>query len=600
MTRAPVPTRRRVLIVGNGMAGARLAEEIRHRDPDATRFAVTIVGEEPHAAYNRVLLSTVVAGKITPRDTRLKPDGWWAARHIDVRTGTRVTAVDVVASTATLTSSGPSRATPATPAASASTPNAVFGAERTGRTLSSRPNAAFGDKGAFRDRRTPGDLGALGREEVVCWDELVFATGSASFIPPIEGVYAEAAGPDTGPHAGPDAGPQLAEGVVAFRTVDECRRIVELAGSAAHAVVLGGGLLGLEAARGLLAQGIDVTVVHPMDFPMERQMDADGGAVLARVVRKLGAHLVLNRFVTARRSADDHGPDRVVLDDGTELPADLVVISTGVRPRTDLAHALGLEVNRGIVVDDRLTTSVPHVHAIGECSEHRGEVPGLVQPGWDQARVLADLLTGADPEATYTGTSVLTRLKAHDIDLASMGSVTVDVHDHEHEVLAFTDPSRGRYAKLVLRSDRLVGAILLGVGDAAGALTQLYDSGSAVPRDRLALMLGRAVTRRSGPERANLAEMPGSAVICRCNTVTKSAIVGAFREGADTVAAVAEATRATTGCGSCSGAVDGLCSWLRSSEPAPPSHDRPEAGGHADPTDSPQAPAAVALTEGAA
>ena len=496
------PTPRRIVIVGNGMAGARLAEEIRHRDPDGSRFAVTIVGEEPHAAYNRVLLSTVVAGKITPRETRLKPEGWWAARRIEVVTGARVTGVDLEARTATLT--GTTSAT---------------------------------------------------NERVLEWDELVLATGSTSFIPPIDGVDRD--GLDASGH----------DGVVAFRTVDECQRIVELAESASHAVVLGAGLLGLEAARGLLAQGVDVTIVHPMGFPMERQMDADGGAVLARVVRELGANLVLGRFVAARRSADEQGPARVVLDDGSELPADLVVISTGVRPRVDLGAKLGLEVNRGIVVDDRLATSAPHVHAIGECSEHRGEVPGLVQPGWDQARVLADVLTGADPEAAYTGTSVLTRLKAHDIDLASMGSVTVDVHDPDHEVLSFTDPSRGRYAKLVLHSDRLVGAILLGVGDAAGALTQLYDSGSAVPRDRLALMLGRAVTRSSAPESANLAEMPGSTVICRCNTVTKSAIVGAFRAGADTVPAVAEATRATTGCGSCKGAVDGLCSWLRSSEP---------------------------------
>ena len=258
---------------------------------------------------------------------------------------------------------------------------------------------------------------------------------------------------------------------------------------------------------------------------------------------------------------------------------------------------MGLEVDRAVVVDDRLATSIPHVHAIGECAEHRGEVPGLVQPGWDQARVLADVLTGVDPETVYEGTSVLTRLKAHDIDLASMGTVDVDVHDPGHEVLTFTDPSRGRYAKLVLRQDRLVGAILLGVGDAAGALTQLYDTGAAVPRDRLALMLGRAVTRSGAPETANLAEMPGTAVICRCNTVTKSAIVGAFRAGADSVAGVAEATRATTGCGSCKGAVDGLCSWLRSSEPqsTPSSPSVPPSATTPDPVSAP-----AALTEGAA
>jgi assimilatory nitrate reductase electron transfer subunit len=535
MTPTP-PTRRHVLVVGNGMAGSRLAEEIRRRDPDASRFAVTVVGEEPHAAYNRVLLSTVVAGTLGPRETRLKPSGWWAAHDVDARSGVRVDSIDVATRAAVLSPSG------------------------------------------------------RARPECVHWDELVLATGSEAFVPPMDGTRDDPT-------------------VVAFRTLDDCERILALAARARHAVVVGGGLLGLEAARGLLAQGVDVTVVHPMGFPMERQMDADGGAVLARVVRELGARLVLGRLVTARHDADDHGPARVVLDDGTVHPADLVVVAAGVRARTDLARSIGLEVNRGVVVDDRLATSAPHVHAIGECAEHRGEVPGLVQPGWDQARVLADVLTGADPDATYTGTSVLTRLKAHDIDLASMGSVAVDVHDPEHEVLSFTDPSRGRYAKLVLRSDRLVGAILLGVGDAAGPLTQLFDTGAVAPRDRLALMLGRAVTRSGAPEGANLAEMPGGAVICRCNTVTKSAIVTAFRAGAGTVPAVAEATRATTGCGSCTSAVDGLCSWLRSSDPVhisgaaepdrhPPSRRTASVPLVTDPADSPQAPAA--LTEGAA
>jgi assimilatory nitrate reductase electron transfer subunit len=512
---------RHVLIVGNGMAGARLAEEIRHRDPDAARFAVTVVGEEPHAAYNRVLLSTVVSGAIAARDTRLKPDGWWAARHIDVVTGARVTGVDTAARTATLTSDG--------------------------------------------------------SERDVTWDELVLATGSASFVPPSEGLYAGRPGPEA----------PLAAGVVSFRTVDDCDRIIAAVESASTAVVLGGGLLGLEAARGLLARGVDVTVVHPQDFPMDRQLDADGGAVLSRVVRGIGARLVLGRFVVARHGATAEEPPHVVLDDGSALPADLVVVAAGVRPRTELAVAMGLDVEKAVVVDDRLATSVPHVHAIGECAQHRGEVPGLVQPGWDQARVLADVLTGADPDTVYEGTSVLTRLKAPDIDLASMGTVDVDVHDTGHEVLAFTDPSRGRYAKLVLRQDRLVGAILLGVGDAAGPLTQLYDTGATVPRDRLSLMLGRAITRSGATESVNLAEMPGAAVVCRCNTVTKAAIVGAFRQGADTVSAVAQTTRATTGCGSCTSAVDGLCSWLRSAEPSPT------------PT-SETLPAVAALTEGAA
>ncbi|WP_323100847.1 FAD-dependent oxidoreductase [Intrasporangium sp. YIM S08009] len=494
---SPDAPRRHVLVVGNGMAGARFAEELRRRDAEV---AITVVGEEPHEAYNRVLLSTVVAGTIGPRETRLKPNGWWATHDVLVRAGIRVTALDVSARTATLTAAAP-------------------------------------------------DAGGVAAPEVLRWDELVLATGSDAFVPPIAGAADDPS-------------------VIAFRTLDDAERLVTAAESAHHAVVVGGGLLGLEAARGLLGHGVHVTVVHPAAHPMDRQLDHDGGAVLTRVVQGLGARLALGRQVGERRRATSEAPGAVVLDDGTELPADLVVLAAGVRPRVDLARAAGLDVGRGVVVDDRLGASHPHVHAIGECAEHRGEVPGLVQPGWDQARVLADVLSGADPAATYTGTSVVTRLKAPDVDLTSMGRVDVGVHDAGHEVLAFTDPVRGRYAKLVLRADRLVGAILLGVGDAAGPLTQLYDTGATAPRDRLALMLGRAVTRAGGAESVNLAEMPGGAVICRCNTVTKSAIVEAFRSGADTVPAVAEATRATTGCGSCASAVDGLCSWLRSAEPS--------------------------------
>ena len=497
----PMDRAQRVLVVGNGMAGSRLAEELRERDPHAERFEITVVGEERHPAYNRVLLSTVVAGRLSPRGARLKPDGWWAARHIAVRTGTRVIAVDPGARTATL------------------------------------------DDG-----------------DVLAWDELVLATGSEPFVPPMEG--------DTGPDAG----------IVTFRTIDDCQRISALAANARHVVVVGGGLLGLEAARGLLGTRVGVAIVHLSDVPMERQLDADGGAVLARVVRDLGATLHLGRCVTARRIRRD-GAGTVVLDDGTALPADLVVLAAGVRPRVELARALGLDVNRAIVVDDRLATSMAHVHAIGECSEHRGTVPGLVQPGWDQARVLAEVIAGSGTEAAYEGTNVLTRLKVHDIDLTSMGIIDVDVHDEDHEVLAFTDPRRGRYAKLVLRGDRLVGAILLGVGDAAGPLIQLYDSGAIVPRDRLTLMLGRAVTRTGPSESPRLAEMPGGTVICRCNTVTKGDIVGAYRAGCHSVTAIADATRATTGCGGCSSAVDGLCSWLRTAEPreAPTSPLRPRA-----------------------
>ncbi len=542
MTPTPPPTR--VLIVGYGMAGARLAEELRHRDPSGERLTVTVVGEENHAAYNRILLSNVVAGSVTPRETRLRPDTWWANRGIDVRTGVRVESVDLANRTATVCRPSPSPLLP---------PNAAFGAERTGIRLSSTTNAAFGAQGGGGDE-----------VEELEWDELVLATGSTPFLPPLEGDPFD---------------------VVALRTLDDCERIVAVAESARTAVILGGGLLGLEAARGLLARGLDVTVVHPMDFPMERQLDADGGAVLTRVLAGMGVTVLLGRMATARHPATADGPAHVVLDDGRTVPADLVVVAAGVRPSTDLAASLGADVARGVVVDDQLATSIPHVHAIGDCAEHCGLVQGLVQPAWDQARVLADVLSGVDPSATYASTPTVTRLKANDIDLASMGDTSVTIHDPGHEVLSFAEPSRGRYGKLVVRDERIVGAILLGGGDAAGTLTQLFDTGALVPRDRLSLLLGRPLFREGAAGgQANLAEMPGSTVLCRCNSVIKSAVVAAWQGGAQSVPEIAETTRATTGCGGCTSAVQGICDWLRSADP----HDRPGS------------PTTPALSEGAA
>ncbi|WFR74102.1 FAD-dependent oxidoreductase [Prescottella defluvii] len=480
---------RRVVIVGNGMAGARLAEELRRRERDPARLEVVVIGAEPRAAYNRILLSNVLAGSITARDTRLRPDDWWARNHVDVRVGVRVTAIDTAA-----------------------------------RKLRCDDGTALG------------------------YDELVLATGSTPFVPRVDGMAA------------------ADERVVAFRTVEDCDRIAAAARPGCRAVVLGGGLLGSKAARGLLLRGADVTVVHPKAVPMERQLDDGGGRVLTRVLAGLGVRVVLERRVVALRRG---GTDRtLVLDDGSELPADLVVLTAGIRPATELAYAAGIALDNGVVVDDALRTSAPHVWAIGECAQHRGEVYGLVQPGWEQAAVVADRITGADPDAQYDGTPPVTRLKAHDIDLASMGDVSADLHGadphDDRDVLVVADPARGRYAKLVVAGERIVGAVLLGSPDVVGTITQLFDAELPVPQDRMALLTGRG---GGAGESVSPAGMPGGAVICRCNTVTKSHLTSAWRAGARSVPALATATRATTGCGGCSSAVEGICEWLRTADP---------------------------------
>jgi assimilatory nitrate reductase electron transfer subunit len=256
--------------------------------------------------------------------------------------------------------------------------------------------------------------------------------------------------------------------------------------------------------------------------------------------------------------------DGLKLADGSHVPAELVVVSAGVRAETELARAAGLTVDRGILVDDALRTSDPRVHAIGDCAQHPATEAGLVQSAFDQAAVLAARLTGADPAIRYHGTPAVTRLKARDIDLATMGDVYPDpAGDQEpgFEVVCMQDSARGRYGKLVLRDDRVVGAILLGLPDAAANIIQLFDSGTPAPGDRLALLLGRALPDgQPGPAgAASVAELPDDTLVCRCNSVTKNHLVAAWRDGARDLAA---ATRATTGCGGCRGTVTDIANWL--------------------------------------
>jgi assimilatory nitrate reductase electron transfer subunit len=478
-----------VVVVGYGMAGARLAEDIRRHDPDATSVQLTMLGAESHPAYNRVLLSTVLAGHLDAGRTALHDEYWAQKNQVDLRIGTSALAID-----------------------------------RVGHRI------------------------LIADESEVDYDRLVLATGSRAWIPPMDGLLA-----DNG---------DLAHDVSAFRTIDDCARIVAIAEPDAAVIVLGGGLLGLEAARGLAGRGCRVTVVHPKPYLMERQLDAGAAGVLRKSLERLGVGFRLGVGAVA------HVPGSGLrLADGTHLPADLLVVSTGVRAETGLAGAAGLTVDGGILVDDALRTSDPAIHAIGDCARHPGSGAGLVQPAWEQAGVLAARLTGADPTARYTGTPMVTRLKARDIDLAALGDVHTTVDDPAAEVVQLQDPARGRYAKLVLREDRVTGAIVLGVPDAAATITQLYDQGSLAPSDRLALLLGRALP--GAPTTASPGDLPGSALLCRCNTVSKGELVSAWQDGARDLSTLATRTRATTGCGGCRDAVSDLLGWLAAAEPDP-------------------------------
>jgi assimilatory nitrate reductase electron transfer subunit len=385
--------------------------------------------------------------------------------------------------------------------------------------------AVFGSEVVRIDRSAQTVNTADGRSTP--YDMLVLATGSQAVVPPVPG----------------------AELAIPFRTLDDCHRIMEAAERAGRAVVVGGGLLGIEAARGLAGRGLPVTLLHLADHLMERQLDAEAGLVLGETLTGLGVD------IRTGVSAEAILEEGVRLADGELVEADLVVLACGVRAVTGLAKESGLSVRRGIVVDDEMRTEDPAVFAIGECAEHDGTVYGLVAPAWEQAAVAAEVITGG--KALYRGSRLVTRLKARSVELAAMGETQLT---EEHaEVVRFTHRARGTYRKLVIRDGRLVGAILLGDTDAVGTLTQLFDRGGPLPGDRAGLLFpGLAtVTVADSP-----VLMPDAAKVCQCNNVTKGQIRACWEAGARDVAAVASATRATTGCGTCRDAVEGIVGWL--------------------------------------
>ncbi|MFC4062109.1 FAD-dependent oxidoreductase [Planomonospora corallina] len=457
----------RLVVVGNGMAGARLVSEVRARDKD---MKVTVFGAESWQPYNRVLLSNVVAGSMVPDQVRLLDPAWYADHGVTAMPGVTVTAID---------------------------------------------------------RETQAVVTADGGREP--YDVLVLATGSEAVVPPVPG----------------------AERAVTFRTLDDCQAILAAARTARGAVVVGGGLLGVEAARGLAGRGLPVTLLHLAGHLMERQLDPEAGLVLAETLTDLG---VRTRTGVVVEEIGEHG---VRLAGGEEIDGDLVVLACGVRPVTGLAAAAGLEVERGVVVDDEMRTDDPAVFAIGECAQHRGTVYGLVAPAWEQAAVVADLVTGADKTARYRGSRLVTRLKAASVELAAMGETHLTEDDAE--VVRFSHRARGTYRKLVIRDGRLVGAILLGETAAVGTLTQLFDRGAPVPGDRAGLLFPGLA---AAPVADSPVRMPDAAKVCQCNNVTKGQIRACWESGARDVEAVAAATRATTGCGGCRDAVEGIVGWL--------------------------------------
>jgi nitrite reductase (NADH) large subunit len=469
-----------LVVVGNGMAGARAVEEILGRG-GGDLFEITMFGDEPYGNYNRILLSNVLSGVDDESGIFLNDLDWYAANGIELRAGVRVTRIDRFA------------------------------------------------------RRVQADDGTHRQ-----YHKLIIATGSNAFIPPIPGIR----NPNRGYH----------QGVFAFRTIDDTRGMIRYARQHERAVVIGGGLLGLEAARGLQHHLSHVTLVHAGAHLMNAQLDAQGGAILRRSVEKLGIEVVTGAHTTEILGRD--AVTGVRLKDGREIPCDVVVVAAGIRANTELAATSGLVVERGVVVDDHLRAQdEPDIYAVGECVQHRGETYGLVAPLWEQARVLADHITGVNPKAAYHGSRTATKLKVAGVDVASMGLREAERDDDE--TIVFAEPRKGVYKSVVIRDGRLVGATLVGDIKKIAFLTQAYNDGLALPEERVELMFDLGAPS----DAVTAAELADDLQVCNCNGVTKRALVDAVEGGARTLGAVMEGTRAGKGCGSCKGLVAQIVEW---------------------------------------
>jgi nitrite reductase (NADH) large subunit len=472
---------KRLVVIGNGMAGARVVEEILQRD--ARRFSITMFGAEPYGNYNRILLSNVLNGSQRLEDIFLNPLLWYTERDITLHAGVKATLID-------------------------RTRRVVIGKPM-------RPAALpYGMDGC--------DQAATAIEEP--YDKVIIATGSRPFLPPMEGMDKP--------------------GVFQFRTVDDCEQIASYAKQCKRAAVIGGGLLGLEAARGLLTHGVEVTVLEAVPQLMPAQLDAEAAALLKTTMEQMGVQVLLEKIST--HILGDECVTGLRFKDGATLETDMVVVSTGIRPICEIAKDSGLTVERGIVCNDQMRTNDPDIFAVGECVQHRGVIYGLVDPIWDQAATLADVITEKKPHAVYTGSKLATKLKVMGVQLASMG--VTKATQPEDEVVVYREPSRGVYKKMVIRDDKLAGAILLGETDTAGVLTQMFTLETALPERRADLLFGTS----SGAPILSVFDLPDHAQICNCNGVSKGCIKEAIQIGkCKSVTQVGAHTKAGAGCGSC-------------------------------------------------
>ncbi|MEQ1881492.1 MAG: nitrite reductase large subunit NirB [Burkholderiales bacterium] len=462
----------KLVMVGNGMAGVKTIEELLKIAPDL--YDITVFGAEPHANYNRILLSPVLAGEMSLKDIMLNDEAWYAQHGIRLHLGKKVVKIDRAA------------------------------------------RRAIADDGTTET-----------------YDRLLLATGSNPFMLPVPGANLP--------------------GVITYRDIADTEAMIEASKKYRRAVVIGGGLLGLEAANGLQLRGMDVTVVHLMPWLMERQLDRAAAALLQRSLEQKGLKFMLEKQ-TAEITAREGRVAGLKFKNGEEIAADLVVMAVGIRPNFDLAKSAGLHCERGIVVSDTLQTHDPRIYAVGECVAHRGNTYGLVAPLFEMAKVCATHLAEFGI-GRYQGSVTSTKLKVTGVDLFSAGNFA---GGEDTEEIVLHDPMGGIYKKLVIQDDRVIGGVMVGDTADGARYFQLIRDRQNIADIRDHLMFGEAHLGNAGHQGQNkAAAMPDSMEVCGCNGIAKGTISRAIKEkGLFTLEEVRRHTKASSSCGSCTGLVE--------------------------------------------
>jgi nitrite reductase (NADH) large subunit len=466
-------TKKRLVVIGNGMAPGRVLDKLFEAAPGA--YDVTIFNAEPRVNYDRIMLSPLLTGEKSFEQIVIHGDGWYVKHGVTLYKGATVTGIDRAAKTVT-----------------------------------------------------------SARGVTVPYDKLIIATGSQPIVIPVPG--------------------HKLAGVLSYRDLDDVQAMLIAAKSRGKAIVIGGGLLGLEAAVGLKEQGMDVTVLHLMPTLMERQLDPTSGHLLQKAIEARGIKVITK--ANTKAILGEKRVEALVLEDGTNLPCDLIVMAVGIRPNAQLAKDAGLDVNRGIKVAADMRTSDPDIYAVGECAEADGQVFGLVAPLYEMATVIAAQLTG-DDTAAFKASVTATKLKVTGINLFSAGDFA---EGRDREEIVLRDASRGVYKRLILQDNKLIGAVMYGDVSDGAWFFDLLKKGTDVTEMRETLIFGPAFAGGSPLDPlAAVAALPDEAEICGCNGVCKSKITGAITTlGLKTLDDVRAHTKASASCGSCTGLVEQL------------------------------------------